>query len=466
MNSGNISSIKRPANPGSEDTSSFISNLDEMEIISNKPDANLSQTTMEEQKSNILQASPHDPRVLWSENFRSRVSDLFKEKTVLDVFNLYGGKIPMRTLYFWKRSPSKRAKCGRRTPYEDLEEHLFEWFLIARARKIAIRDQDLSKKAERIATQYSTKALAAGDLEYAQLYAEFKFSNGWLWRFKRRKKMTRRAVSTLIKLSYEDQKRKVVQYFEHIDKQIEEKQVALIVNFDETAVFMEVDVKSTVEIKGTRYCGVVTFGKTKERFTAICAIASNGFKFPLIVILKTQSKDKEKIDKPIEWNSKFSRDLKDAVRKSGTLVLQNNKAWNNANLMENYVLPHILRYIPKSRTPLILMDNCSAHSCDKMLNLYKGSNIEYNFFPPSATAYLQPFDVSIAKSFKSKIRDKFYAWLQDNYIEVKKEGVTKIKPETPIRDDMLKWAIEAWESIDPDIIQSSKMLLISLIKVQ
>jgi hypothetical protein len=196
-----VSSIKRPEIPSD---SSFMSSAagDDLEISTSKPNGYSSTHEMEEQKGEFEPIPDHDPRVLWAENFRSKVSALFKEKTI--VFNLYGGKIPMRTLYFWKKSPSKRLKSGRKTPYEDMEDHLFEWFLIARARQIAIRDQDLAKKAEKISTQYSTRALDSGDLEYAQLYAEFKFSNGWLWRFKRRRKLTRRAVTTKIKRSYED----------------------------------------------------------------------------------------------------------------------------------------------------------------------------------------------------------------------------------------------------------------------
>jgi hypothetical protein len=268
--------------------------------------------------------------------------------------------------------------------------------------------------------------------------------------------LSRRAISTLIKRDYEGQKKKVSEFFVNIDKQIREKDIALIVNFDETAVFMEIESKSTLELKGGKYNGALSFGKTKERFTAVCAVASNGFKFPLIIILKTQSQNLEKIDEPTTLsNKKYSKECKDLINTTRTLVLQNKKAWNNAKLMRNYIIPHLLRYLPRKRKALVLMDNCSAHSCDDMLAFYNSIKLDYTFFPPDATSYLQPFDVSIARSFKSKIKNRFYTWVQDNYIEVQKEGQVKIKVNPPRKDEIIKWAVEAWEAISPEMALSS-----------
>lgn len=55
----------------------------------------------------------------------------------------------------------------------------------------------------------------------------------------------------------------------------------------------------------------------------------------------------------------------------------------------------------------MIMDNFSGHSCDEMLSLYNSIDLKYLFLPPDCTPIMQPFDVSVAKSFKSKIKTKF-----------------------------------------------------------
>jgi hypothetical protein len=145
---------------------------DQLEIISNKDDIQAPDLQNAEEEiypladtdvfeTNNVSATQAKEDILWSADFRAKVSNLLNKKTIVDVHNQYSGRIPIRTLYFWKRFPSKRQNCGRRPEYEDLEEHLFEWFLMARARKIAIKDVDLKRKAEKIAIDYSTRALAS-----------------------------------------------------------------------------------------------------------------------------------------------------------------------------------------------------------------------------------------------------------------------------------------------------------------
>jgi hypothetical protein len=59
--------------------------------------------------------------------------------------------------------------------------------------------------------------------------------------------------------------------------------------------------------------------------------------------LKTQSKDPENIDKPVVLSKKkYSDELLDLQHATKTW-LQNAKALNNATLMKNHIIPHLLR---------------------------------------------------------------------------------------------------------------------------
>jgi hypothetical protein len=287
-------------------------------------------------------------------------------------------------------------------------------------------------------------------------YQDFKASNGYIEKFKKRMKITRRAINTLIKKDYDEQKTKIIDFLFKFDNNIKENNVKLLFNFDETAVFFETQPKCTLDIKGVKHVGVRSFGKSKQRLTAICGLCSNGVKLPLIIIVKSQA-----IDQDCEVKKGTFDDLtSELIRQSNTLVLQNRKAWCNAILMRDHVLPHFKRFLPKRINLLYLMDNCSAHSCDSMLEHYEEEKLNYMFLPPETTPMLQPFDVAMAKAFKSRIRQRFQEHLQDNLIDVTYDSGKKKKSfNNPTRDSVVRWAIESWQTIDTEANSSIKGIL-------
>jgi hypothetical protein len=394
----------------------------------------------------------------WKESFRANVSKLLGTMSVDDVHRHYRGKIPIRTLYFWKRWPSRRKKSGRKPQCPELDDHLFEWFLLCRARQLPISNQDLKDKAIKIVKKYHERALMANDQDMVRRYANFGCSNGYIHKFKNRLKISRRRVSSLAKKPYSEQKVKLENFFKDFDHEISDN-IALLVNFDETAVFFEFEVTHTLTLANNKTVSVYSSGKNKQRMTAIGAVASNGFKFPLIIILKTQSVDNnnEEIDFA---TARLSKNLQNYVRSTQSLILQNHKAWNNAYLMKTFIMPHIYKYLPKRRKALFVMDNCSAHSCTDMLGWYKANKVNYLFFPPDMTGLIQPFDVSLAKSFKAKIREKFRAHAMAHLIDYEsKDGSKRTSFVNPGREEIVQWAIESWESIDADMIIKCNLMI-------
>ena len=73
---------------------------------------------------------------------------------------------------------------------------------------------------------------------------------------------------------------------------IYDNNINLIINVDETPVYLESTSTITVVIKGQKEININTFKNDKNRVTCILAIACNQFKFPLLLIFKGQ---KEKI---------------------------------------------------------------------------------------------------------------------------------------------------------------------------
>jgi hypothetical protein len=229
----------------------------------------------------------------------------------------------------------------------------------------------------------------------------------------------------------------------------------MIMNFDETAVFFETNTKTTLEIKGKPTVGVFSSGKDKQRFTAICGFLSSGEALPLIIILKTSS-DLRENTKVVLANLKLDQNTKALIKRHKVLILQNKKAWNNVEIMKNFLLP--LYFKSSNRTEVLaIMDNFSGHTADEMLSLYKSVEMPYMFLPANCTSVLQPFDVSIAKAFKGKVRTKFLEFAQENLVEKpSKKGPNKITFTNPKREDIIKWAVESWVDLNREEFQKSK----------
>ena len=90
---------------------------------------------------------------IYSKAIKQEVESKLKERSIQEVFLLYNGDIPRTTLMDWKnklKTHKIKGKQGRKTPFLLLEEELFDWFLILRARKISVTNTKLQKKALKI----------------------------------------------------------------------------------------------------------------------------------------------------------------------------------------------------------------------------------------------------------------------------------------------------------------------------
>lgn len=162
---------------------------------------------------------------------------------------------------------SKNAKKLRTATYEDIENALMIWLRQARSNNLPIGGPILKEKAIALAKELG--------------HHDFKCSDGWLDRFKKRREVTFRTVSGEANAApqqiVDDWKRKLPEML----KKYHPKD---IFNADETGLFFQLLPDHTYTFKGDQCHG----GKrSKQRLTVLLAANMDGSeKLPLLVIGK------------------------------------------------------------------------------------------------------------------------------------------------------------------------------------
>jgi hypothetical protein len=165
----------------------------------------ISFSEIDEEYKDILRKNVH-----WKSEFRKLVSEKLNKVgiSVANVYKEYQGRIPMRTLHFWKKNPVRKPS-GRKPLFPELDDELFEWFVLCRVRGLEVTDRSLLLKAKKISERLADIARQSRDNDMEKLYSKFMGSRGYLWRFKRRYKIVRRSINTRIKFPYDTLKTSV-----------------------------------------------------------------------------------------------------------------------------------------------------------------------------------------------------------------------------------------------------------------
>lgn len=409
----------------------------------------ISPLTQEPKKIKVLNRYP--------QKLKKEAIDYLNEYGLHATFLYYGRVIPRSTLHDWSKVMKSSQKPGRKTPFELLEDYLFTWFLIQRARKLPIRDTDVQKKA----LIYSKRILLDEEIllkvEEKTLYENFSASAGWLDKFKQRHKICSRFFTTVCTKSKEDIVKALTNYFEELNNKMKDLRPNFIYNMDETAIFMELNTGHTLELKSKKVVSRLSSGKEKERFTLAISACSNGSLLPPFVIFKT-AKPKGKTDKDYPSNeiAKLDPDVQKALDRLGGMAVQNYSGWNTKRIMKEYYIPFYAKTSHKNS--LLVMDNHSSHVCQDTTNELDKKEINYIFLAPNTTPITQPIDINLTAAIKSKIKKYFHDWLIDNEDKVitYNEKKKKYKFISPTKSLIMTWILKAYEELDARLVAKSK----------
>ena len=167
-------------------------------------------------------------------------------------------------------------------------------------------------------------------------------------------------------------------------------------NMDETPAFFDLVPNKVVDRVGSKDCRVITTGSEKRHITVVLTVMADGQMPPPMVTFKSKRK------------------LKLTGVPDGMIVAVQEKAWMDHTLMQVYLdevwHPFIKRRAEELGLPaksLLVMDSFSAHLTDDVTENLQKNNCMSVIIPGGCTSKVQPWGVSINKSFKQILKNKW-----------------------------------------------------------
>lgn len=280
--------------------------------------------------------------------------------------------------HIMKIHPGKTAK------YSDLEDNLFSWFNEKRESGNAVTRKLITRKAISLSRNKEFMSNNPG-------IAGFKFSSKWLDGFLGRYDLTQRRRTTVAQQLPSDLiefQQAFLSYVLYMRMQYHYP-LKYMGNMDETPMWFDLPSNTTIHKKGEKTISIRTTGYERTSFTVVLGCMADGTKLPPVCIFKLKNIPKEKF--PIGIHIRANE--KGWVNETETLWWIE-KVWTSRNPFGN----------PRS---LLILDSFRGHTVNSVKNRLEEKNTNIAIIPGGCTSKLQPLDVSINKSFKSKVNKIF-----------------------------------------------------------
>jgi transposase-like protein len=319
-------------------------------------------------------------------------------------------------------NPNRRALRGGNARYPELECKLYEWVVKQRERELQVSVTQIRLQAQLIAKEMKVERFIA--------------SSQWADNFMKRKNFGVRRPTTKQQLpkQWEFQVAKFRSIITDLVKDLPDNQIG---NFDEVSIQCDMPLDYTVDTKGATEVRIKTTGHEKKRFTVNLCVLKDGTKLPPFVIL-----DRKTLPKICIPESK----LIVAANGSGwmnheTLEIWLKKVWKNRN-----TLPPKTPWDQDPKVPsLLLFDMHRSHLVPNTLDKIKKES-KVAIIPAGLTSKLQPLDLTVNRSFKSKLRKKWEDWIINEYENIKRTKSNNMKAAD--WDTIFEWIVSSWEEIN------------------
>ncbi|GFX40319.1 pogo transposable element with KRAB domain [Trichonephila clavipes] len=134
-------------------------------------------------------------------------------------------------------------------------------------------------------------------------------------------------------------------------------------------------------------------------------------------------------------------------------IRANENGWMNEQIMLSW-LQTIWRkrknslFRPKA---FLIMDSMKSHVSENVRNALKSASAKIAIIPGGLTKKLQPLDVGINRTFKSKVRKLWEQWMSDGEKNYTKTG--KLKRAS--YENVSRWVLKAWNDVAETTVRNA-----------
>ena len=309
------------------------------------------------------------------------VSDIKKSKAALEKYSS-DYCVDVTSAKGKSGGPRKHMKTGKSS---DLDAAVIKWYTQQRALGVNVRGVELISAAERLAKHFKNN--------------EFKGSDGWLWRFRRRYGL----FNSVIRGEAGDADVAAVEPFRLKLRDLIAKEGlvnAQLYNADETGLYWRSMPKNSQVRSGEEQ----TRGKkaSKERLSALVGANADGtHRLKLVIVGK----------------SRAPRAIKDIMQDLPVIYFNSKKAWFNCAIFlewfNKFFVPAVIKFQtevlklkPEDIKAVLLLDNAPAHPAAEQLVSLCG-RIKVLYLPPNTTSVVQPMDQGVISALKRRYIKKY-----------------------------------------------------------
>lgn len=316
---------------------------------------------------------------------------------------------------------SKRARRSGVVVWPNLERNLAKWVKEQREKGMPVSTVQIRFQARIMASNMG--------------FTNFKGSPNWCFRFMSRNNLSVRTRTTVGQELPADWEKTKASFLKYVAEKIKENNfsTAQIINMDEVPLTFDCPPSRTVNTIGEKTIGIVTTGNERTSFTCVLACAANGDKLKPLIIFKRKTMPK----------ANFPSDV---------VIRCNEKGWMSEEIMYEW-LAEVWRKRKNSffqPSGLLIMDSMSAHKVDSVKTALKKVSAEPAIIPGGLTKVLQPLDLAVNKSFKSKVRKLWEKWMMEGLHSFTNSG--KMRKAT--YEEVASWVSSAWKDISAKTIMS------------
>ncbi|XP_064648835.1 major centromere autoantigen B-like [Lineus longissimus] len=317
-----------------------------------------------------------------------------------------------------------------------MERNLYDWFMMQRGLGMPIAGRQISHEALRLYTEWWDDLgmdRQAVILREQPTLSDFTASNGWRLGFLKRHGITCRRKTKDDKQLPEHADEVVTNFRNAFHNTVRDTAPSFIANLDETFALFDALPNYTYDTKGNRQVNIKSSrGNTRLGCSVTLGITSNGRKMPCHITFKTPTiAAREELRANPPPNVHIAHTETGWVR---TQVL--------LDLIEEIVIPFVGADVPY----IHLWDRARIHLNDDvaMRVVEIGGIIE--LIPPKCTPLLQPLDLTVMGSFKSKLRSNWRAWKEAHTVDGQCPLISHL--------DVARLIGAAWDEVPPNVVIS------------